>query len=304
MSENREEDIELMLSCLEENDGELTDLLKKRRYYLRELSVLIAASEDTGSSLSPSESLVEQYNMLLERLEENLPEDRLSDPFMSSYMKHNRDLTLSSLCRMLANGIKGKKLSSSPMPGSSRVCYFRNRFSDDAYLAFSPLLKDATASYTDDFGSACEEVFLGRTDHCIIPFASYSDGLMPRFIGLMQKYELFISLSCRIVSGDGSFTTFVLLSSGPACVKGADRLALTANVGSSCPLQKLLSIASNLGAVTLSCDLLPERLSPSEAYYLIFDVSECGSDALILALTLALPSLTVNGLFKEIKFND
>ena len=205
---------------------------------------------------------------------------------------------------MLAKRLGGGKLSSAPMPGTSRICYFRNRFSDNAYLAFSSVLKDATASYTDDFSSACEEVYLGKSDHCIIPSASYADGIMPRFIGLMQKYELFISLSCRAVSADGSFTTFDLLSAGPACVEGANRLALTAATGGSCPLSKLLSIASHIGAEVISCDLLPERLSGEEVYYLIFDVSESDPDALILALTLTLPSLTVNGLFREIQFNN
>lgn len=290
----------MLLSCLSHSGAELERAIKKRRYYLYELAELIAGSDDSQSVLSPSESTVEQFNLLLERLEER--EDK--EDYISLFLDHEETFTVSALCRFLSQKLKCGRLSSAGLPEGQSICYFQSRFSDNAYLAFSSVLRDARASYTDDFSSACEGVYLGKYDYCIIPTESYSDGQMTRFIGLMMKYELFITLSCKAMAADGSFTTFDLLCASPGCVDRPDRMAITAIPGSSCPLSRLLTIAEIMGARTLSCTGLPERLGLSGAYYIKFDISDSDPDALALALTLTLPSLTVNGIYKEIPCNN
>ena len=293
-----ENDRDILLGCLSGNSKQLDGVIKKRRLYLRDLSVMLGRDDDSPSYRSLSDVTGDQFNFILERLEETL---RISggDSLQNGAGELIDVGSIAEVCRHMAKSMKCPSLLTSHIPDGSSICYFRNRFSDRAYLAFSDMLPDASASYTEDYSSACEGVYYGKFDYCILPSESYSDGYMSRFIGLMQKYELCIALSCRINGAEDEFTTFNLVSGSPTCMAKPDRMSVTAVTGRY-PIWKLLSIADLLGAKTLGCTALPMRLYSENAYYITFDISGADADALALAMQLTFPVCSINGIYRQI----
>ena len=293
-----ENDRDILLGCLSENGKQLDSVIKKRRLYLRDLAVMLGRDDDSPSYTSLSDATGEQFNFILERLEDTL--GMSGGDSLKSGMSELGDVgSIAEVCRHTAKSMSCPSLLTSHIPDGSRICYFRNRFSDRAYLAFSDILPDASASYTEDYASACEGVYYGKFDYCILPCESYSDGYMSRFISLMQKYELYIALSCKISGAEGEFTTFNLVSGSPTCMAKPDRMSVTAVTGAY-PIWKLLSIADLLGAKTLGCTALPMRVYSENAYYITFDISEADADALALAMQLTLPVCSIDGIYRQI----
>ena len=293
-----ENDRDILLGCISGNGKQLEGIIKKRRLYLRDLSVMLGRDDDSPSYTSLSDATGEQFNFILERLEESA-ETGGADSLKSGIGELIDAGSIAEVCRHTAKSMSCPSLLTPHIPASSSICYFRNRFSDRAYLAFSDILPDASASYTEDYASACEGVYYGKFDYCILPCENFSDGYMSRFIGLMQKYELYIALSCKISSDEGEFTTFNLVSGSPTCMAKPDRMTVTAVTGTY-PIWKLLSIADLLGARTLGCTALPMRLYHDNAYYITFDISGADADALALAMQLTLPVCSINGIYRQI----
>ena len=291
-----ENDREILLNCLSVNDRQLENVIKKRRLYIRDLSAMLGSDDDSLSYTSLSDATEEQFNLVLERFEEG---SGAEVGFKSSKGELLSVGSIAGLCGHLAKNMKCPSILTPHIPEGSRICYFRNRFSDSAFLAFSSVLPDATASYTEDYASACEGVYYGKFDYCILPCENYSDGYMSRFIGLMQKYELYTALSCKISAAEDDFTVFNLMSASQTCMADPDRMSVTAVTGAY-PVWKLLSTAELLGAKTLCCTALPARLYSENSYYITFDISEADADALAIAMQLTVPVCSINGIYRQI----
>lgn len=67
------------------------------------------------------------------------------------------------------------------------------------------------AVYGASFKDACEDVYYGRSEFCILPISNTSEGKLSGFGKLIAKYELKIVLSCNINTQDSGYTKFVLL---------------------------------------------------------------------------------------------
>lgn len=294
---------DIILSNLKHNGKQLTNTLKKRRLYTRDLAKLIGAGEDKNTPVGfISESTVERFNLFREQtaLLSGVPDKDIS--YHGTFELLDAENT-ASLCRHISSELDTSALFSVRVPETSRVCYFRNRFSDLAYLAFSKHLKGATADYTHDYETACEGVYNGKYDYCILPLSSFSDGIMTRFIALMEKYELRIALSCKIPLQDEDFMYFCLLYAGEVSFEGSDRMALTVLSGDSSPLWKFLSTAELLGARCIECTSLPIKLYSERSYFTLFDISSCDRGAFSVYLQLAIPAYILDGIYKEIHQN-
>ena len=291
MSEDRFSDRELLLSALSDNGGQLTDVLIKRRLYLRDLA-RIAAEDVVDRASAVYEAGSETFNLFRERMEaEN------SDGLFNAGVRGLTDAaSTASLAYYMTDEARPEERIPYT-PEGSRICYFRNRFSDCAYLSFEKLIKDASAFYVSDVTSACEEVYFGRADYCVIPIENYSDGNMPRFIGLIRKYELFIAAACKVTGKDGEFVTLALLCASPARIGEPARLAVTAVTADDFPVWKLITAAELLGARLISYNTLPERIYPENAGYLVFDVRGADIRVLETCFQLTLPSWSEIGVY-------
>ncbi len=296
ISENQD----IILYNLKQNNKQIINALKKRLLYTRDLAKLIIGGEENTPIGLISENTAEKFNLLREQaglVNENAKDGSL---FYRGVFELLDTENAALLCRHMAKELDNADLLAPKKPATSRVCYFRNRFSDLAYLAFSKYLPEATADYTHDYESACEGVYNGKYDYCILPLSSYSDSVMTRFIDFTEKYELNISLSCRIPIQDEDFMFFCLLSGENARFEGANRLALTVIPGSSCPLWKFLCAAELLGAKCTECTSLPVRMYSEKSYFTLFELDNCDVGAFLLYLQLALPAYILDGIYKEI----
>ena len=94
----------------------------------------------------------------------------------------------------------------------NRVVYQKSSYADDAYLQFAHLLAVPRASYAHSFLSACEDVYNGLCEYCILPVENTAEGPLNSFLRLIRRYELKIAATCSINGADrAGVTRFALL---------------------------------------------------------------------------------------------
>ena len=99
-----------------------------------------------------------------------------------------------------------------PLHAADRIVYQRSSYADSAYLRFAELLSSPRASYTHSFQGACEEVYNGLCEYCILPLENSSEGQLNTFSRLIDRYGLKIAATAEIVASDGLRSTrFALL---------------------------------------------------------------------------------------------
>lgn len=93
-----------------------------------------------------------------------------------------------------------------------KIIYQRSSYTDDAYLVFAALVPEARAAYAHSFHAACEQVYKGQCEYCILPIENAVEGELIGFAKLIAKYDLKIVACCDITSTDTSRQTrFALL---------------------------------------------------------------------------------------------
>lgn len=98
-----------------------------------------------------------------------------------------------------------------------RVAYMTGSLADHAYLRFSVALPEARASAVHSFVDACEEVYNGLCQFCILPLESTEEGRLTAFSRLTVRYGLQTIAVCdvdRHSAGGQRFTRFSLLCRG------------------------------------------------------------------------------------------
>ena len=290
---------EAVLENLKSSDRELLAKLKKRRLHVRDLAFELFEEGDLLFDGPLSERSSERVALLTEH-EALRSGESAADPLFEDGAQELCDiLSVSALCRDLAEQGTPEVLLPRK-PEGSRICYFRNAYTDLAFLSFAKVLPDSSADYTHDFASACEGVYNGKYDYCILPCSSYFDGALTGFIGFIHKYELSISLSCRVPTSDGGFMSFYLLSGERTCLEGANRMALTAVTGEEYLLWELLCSARLFGARCIECTSLPQRFFEKKAYFVELDTEGADIKALALYVRLVLPEGNITGIYPHI----
>lgn len=148
------------------------------------------------------------------------------------------------------------------------VLYQKSSFADEAYLGFAKHVEGLHAQYASSFSRACEDVYNGLCEYCILPVFNTSEGPLGSFYRLIDRYDLKIVATCTARAAEGSpETTFALLRrellpNEPLLAKHERRyLAFTLTEGSD-------PVAARLLAAAELCGLSPEAVDttlPSEA---------------------------------------
>ncbi|MBE6557640.1 MAG: hypothetical protein E7661_01320 [Ruminococcaceae bacterium] len=101
-----------------------------------------------------------------------------------------------------------------PAAAKGRIAYMTGSFVDKAYIRFAEELPHCRAAGFHSFIDACEEVWGGLCEYCILPLENSVEGKLPGFAKLMVKYRLHIIAVCDVTGtgGRGEETTrFALL---------------------------------------------------------------------------------------------
>lgn len=184
-----------------------------------------------------------------------------------------------------------------------RILYQKNSYTDAAYLQFASILDAPRAAYAHSFPAACEDVFNGICEYCILPIENTSEGTLHSFLRLIDRYDLKISATCEISNNTSDRTTqFALLCKHPrsslAIQRQADFFAFSVRADES-DLSQILTAANMFGLKLHRLDILPAS-AQSMSMRIILRIDEGNLGAFLLYLAMDLPEYTPMGLYVHI----
>lgn len=197
--------------------AERMDLIGEQELaHLYELATNISETEELSELLA---SLPDRKPPAFAPSEEMPLKNRIAlDALHRSYQSMKSAL----LCREIRQQIEKKRPLSPEVlfpeteeiraEGMRRIVYQKSSYTDSAYLCFSTLLDQPRASYKHSFLSACEDVYNGLCEYCILPIENSVEGQLVSFARLIERYDLKIAATCDVVGNDtGRITQFALL---------------------------------------------------------------------------------------------
>ncbi len=295
-----------------ENLQELTeraDMLGEQEIaHLRELAKEISLGNDLADLLS------------------SLPYYRISSPAPSTNaLTNNAELLFRSrgllearqciiLCRALYEELREREnLLAALFPdteevaphASGRIVYQRNSYTDDAYLAFATHIPSARAAYAHSFHAACEEVYNGHCEYCILPIENAVEGELVGFAKLISQFDLKVAACCDIVGTDASRQTrFALLRRNMLPVFAGDikkneffRFSLPAEC--TMDIADILNAANFYGLQFVSMNTLPQ--GENAHFNLTFAIRGGDLYPFLLYLATAAPQYTPIGIYSHIQ---
>ncbi len=199
--------------------------------------------------------------------------------------------------------IKGHT-SSVPAAARGRIAYMPNAFADNAYLAFAHRVKSernghaCRAATFHSFVDACEEVYNGLCEYCILPLENTADGKLTAFSRLIVTYRLFITAVCDVENHtltEKNITRFALLTrapDGPVLTlpetTHRPRLMELLHTTATSPSPTDLTVAATFCGLTLrQMDTLPIPEDDSGTMHLcaVWDISEATDADMAVFLT-------------------
>lgn len=300
-----------------ENLQELTerkDLLTEQEIaHLRELAIEIAEGDDIADLLSS----LPYYRVTLKEPDGNAQNDN------AGILSRSRKLLAAQQCMVLCQKLyeqleDRERLLAALFPdldevaphARGRIVYQRSSYTDNAYLAFATLVPEARAAYAHSFHAACEDVYNGHCEFCILPVENAVEGELIGFAKLIAQYELKIAAVCDIAGSDASRKTrFALLRRNilPFFTSGTDkngffRCSVPQSLATS--VADVLGAASFFGLFLLSINTLPIQKDEDEektCLNLTFDIRGGDLYPFLLYLATVVPQYTPIGIYSHIK---
>ena len=187
-----------------------------------------------------------------------------------------------------------------------RIIYQKSGYADSAHLRFSSLFNATHTTYTHGFISACEDVYNGLCDYCILPLESSSEGLLRSFFKLILKYDLKIAATCDVSEkGDERITRFALLRRAILPVLHAPmsnmNFELAFPLASSRDITNLLSAASFFDIDILSVGTMPsDEDSCHPLVHAVFSLTHGDLEAFLTSLSMENPQYIPLGLYPHL----
>lgn len=294
-----------------ENLQELTeraDLLGEQEIaHLRELAIEIAQGDDLADLIS---------SLPYYRIMPNAPSANTLDNNTKQLLRSRKLLELRQsmlLCEALYQELYNREsLLPTLFPeveevapnAMGRIVYQRNSYTDNAYLAFATLVPQARAAYAHSFQTACEEVFNGHYEYCILPIENAVEGELISFAKLIAQFDLKIAAICDIAGADISRKTrFALLRRNILPLLGLDtekngffRFSIPSETSSL--VGDVLCAANFFGLTLLSVNTLPIDMENAvSCLHVTFDIHGVDLYPFLLYLSTAVPQYTPIGIY-------
>jgi hypothetical protein len=156
-----------------------------------------------------------------------------------------------------------------------------------------------------DFNSVCESVYSGRSHYGIIPLLNSRDGLIISLYKLLQKYDLKIVASAKVLMDDGNTETeFVLICRNLSSIILSEdlRLILSITHNYDNTVAELLKATASQNIKLKSINTLPLEYTDDRCESVImFDISACNLDGLCCFLQAAFPEANIVGIYSIVK---
>ncbi|MBQ1963771.1 MAG: hypothetical protein II369_06590 [Clostridia bacterium] len=277
--------------------------------HLQDLAHEIADSAEEGAAFlaslpdhvpdSFSEPLSEGANKTTEK------EQRLRSLCLKALLAIRLQQVLSERTPLTASFFFGEP-SELRAEAAGRVSYQKSSFSDDAYLCFAEHFEGLHSSYASGFAQACEEVYNGLSEYCMLPIASASEGQLNGFFRLIDRYDLKIFATCTVTESDpAKRTCFALLQRDliPAPHRAGEQreLSLILPQGSEPDAADLLLAARLCGLELRGLDsVLPTEMGDPLSLRYTFTVGEAGLSAFLLYLAMDAPHYRPIGIYSRL----
>lgn len=85
-----------------------------------------------------------------------------------------------------------------PAGAHGKIAIVRNRYNEAAYSALSKFVSRAKLVYSPSFLSACEDVYDGKCQYCILPVSDSQNGRMFGFNSTVDRFEFRVCAACNI----------------------------------------------------------------------------------------------------------
>ena len=291
---------------------ERTDLIGELEIaHLRELAIEIAQRDDLADLLSS----LHDYRIVTVAPRENILTNNANLLLQSRKMLEARQCML--FCKALYEEVRNREpllpvlfpdAEEVASNAAGRIVYQRNSYTNDAYLAFATLVPHARSAYAHSFHAACEEVFNGHCEYCILPIENAVEGELIGFAKLIAQFDLKVAAVCDIAGADASRRTrFALLRRNilplfsPDTEKnGFFRFSLP--LESSSLVADILSAANFLGLTFLSANTLPiDKEGDTACFNLTFDIRGGDLYPFLLYLATVAPQYTPIGIYSQIQ---
>ena len=197
------------------------------------------------------------------------------------------------------------EMTGAPTAELCRVAYRRNSYSDSAYLQFSKILQNPRVSYSHSFPAACEDVYNGICQYCILPVESSSEGQLNSFSRLIERYDLKIAATCDVMAGNDSakITRFALLSRTltVALQKEKESFFEFATPPGVTPSEAtILSAAELCGLVLYRLDSLPASEPYKFSTHYLFKTKNADLYTFLVYLAMEVPHYDMIGIYSHI----
>ncbi len=303
---------EVIVSNLREAVGRYDDFCEQETAHLRELAMEIVEGNSLPDLLA---ALPDYRSPLYESGRNTLPQNRGLLEHAHRLLQARQSIVLcTELCRELS---KTEPLTPDLLFSDTnevtptayhRIVYQRSIYTDSAYLEFSTLFSDARAAYAHSFHAACEDVYNGHYEYCILPIENSVEGQLISFSRLIEQYDLKIAASCDIAGNDHSrVTRFALLRRNmlPTLTSNHTERSFfrfSVPLDRSAELSDLLLAARFCDLRLHSVNTLPYSEGDTDhALHLAFDTDGGSLSPFILFLAMEVPHYTPIGMYPHLK---
>ena len=188
-----------------------------------------------------------------------------------------------------------------------KVSLVRNKYNELVFSCFSRIIKRPKESYVSSFTAACEEVYDGACEFCILPIENSQSGRLFGFYSMLDRYELRICAVCEIESTDGSDGNVRYALVGRTLPdriqKNSEwRFEFSIISESGAVLLEIAQVANIFQAELIKIDSLPvEYDGGSQKYYFTFELPNANIPAFDLFLTEEYDRYTTVGIYPTVE---
>ncbi len=193
-----------------------------------------------------------------------------------------------------------------------KVSYFKNSYADEAFIVFNENFNGLRFLYAESFAQACENVYDGTCEYCILPIESTKDGKLSSFYSLIDKYELKIAAVCDIDFNDTDHSTSFALMTKSIRNIWSDSMSnmffeirFTVDQQSKISLADILTAAEYCSMRVVKIDSVPLPYSDKDfSHYIVFGIDSAELVPFLLYLLLDAPYYIPIGIYKRIRQKD
>ncbi|MBR5011039.1 MAG: hypothetical protein IKY12_00620, partial [Clostridia bacterium] len=191
-------------------------------------------------------------------------------------------------------------LREAPRLYGGRVAFSESRVLSSAFEEFRKSDSMLSASYVRSFSDACEDVYSGACEWCILPIENSRDGALLSVYNLIEKYELCIAKVC-VINNDEISTKFALLCAtvhGIIEMQNKQSVVLRMSVRNSLGWARIYTGASLCGAEMAQSVAIPLGYTDGYAHVCTFEADGESLFAFLLFLSTIRADFTLIGAYE------